>query len=210
MRAYPKFSSSVYFQPWIGEAFEEGLWGRRTLILGQSHYQWKSDVPVTPQLTQQCIEEQCSGEESGAHWTKIAMTGIGHKPTLDEKRRFWSSVAYANFIQESVGHGPRLGPPKRQMIEASTEPFLVTLDALRPDVVWVLGYELWNWLPEETSGGPTIRRDVDALTCWYDLASQPRGSQPEKRVLAVRMLHPSAGFSSAAWHTVAVEAAHQV
>ncbi|WP_041608898.1 hypothetical protein [Thiomonas arsenitoxydans] len=209
MGTYPEFPASVYFQPWVGGAFEEGLWGRRTLILGQSHYQWDSDVPVTADLTRQCIEEQRSGEDSVAHWTKIAMVAIGHAPTLDEKRRFWDSVAYANFIQESVGHGPRVGP-KSEMIEAAKEPFLATLEVLRPDVVWVLGYTLWNWLPEEATAGPTIQKNVRALSCWYDLAPQPRMSQPVRRVLAVRMLHPSAGFSSAAWHAVAAEDAHQV
>ena len=210
MRFHPKFPSSVYFHPWIGETFERGLWGRRTLVLGQSHYQWKSNVPVTPYLTQQCIEEQCSGEESVAHWTKIAMTGIGHRPTLDEKRQFWNSVAYANFIQESVGHGPRLGQPRREMIETAKEPFIATLEVLRPDIVWVLGHGLWDWLPEEVSAGPTIQKEVAALTCWYHLAPQPQGSQAAKRVLAVRMLHPSAGFSSSDWHAIAMEAARQV
>ena len=103
------------FRPWIGENYQQGRWGKRVLVLGESHYQWDENMPIDnwPTLTIECVEEIISGHAQGrwqAFWTKVAVASLGHTSTLDEKRTFWHSVAFYNYIQHCVGFGPYARP----------------------------------------------------------------------------------------------------
>lgn len=185
---------SVYFRPWVGANYEAGFRGQRVLVLGESHYQWDEQIEAYEGLTIDCVKEQLSGERS-KFWTNIPIAFLGAYPSLADKREFWSSVAFYNYVQQFAGFGPRVSPSKESW-ENSEAAFWEVLEALKPNCIIVLGYRLWDNLPSEGERGPDV---LDApkngrWTWWYPIPKS------ESRALAYAIRHPSAGFSGTAWH----------
>ena len=82
--------------------------------------------------------------------------------------------------------------PTDQMFQASASAFFELLETHQPEIIVVLGYELWARLPKpqrentvETDGGPIQTR----------VYSYPGGS-----ARACSIKHPSSGFNGRHWH----------
>lgn len=81
---------------------------------------------------------------------------LGHVPTTEEKRYFWKSVTFYNFIQGSVGFGARVRPTPG-MWKNANQPFSEILADLKPQFLVVMGKQVWYSLPElNGSYGPSI------------------------------------------------------
>ena len=99
----------VYFRPWIGAEYEgEGLWGRRVLIAGESHYDEWSDPPIeglppplvtkhelSQTFTEECIREVANGERGVARFWNWSKTSL-------RRRRVPTSAALYLLEQDSV------------------------------------------------------------------------------------------------------------
>jgi hypothetical protein len=169
--------------------------GKRLLILGESHYQWDESIPIDdrPRLTIECIEEQISGAGTLAFWTHVAVTFLNRRPTLEEKRIFWDSVAFYNYVQFGVGFGSRIRPTN-QMWSESEPAFAEVLELHQPDVIIVLGYTLWKNLPELNGFAGPVISGADQPDTW-------RYPHPRGNALAYAILHPSSGgFSGYHWY----------
>lgn len=184
------------FQPWIGRNYQQNGWGRRVLILGESHYQWDENVPIDndPTLTIECVEKQ--PHTPGRFWTGIAIAFLNPpphcRPNPDKKRTFWHSVAFYNYIQQCVGFGP--GPnPTPAMWRASQPAFHHFLDTYQPQGVIVLGRPNWaNIQGLDGQGGPHIEGARYEETRWLQHAGG--------RCLAYGIEHPShPGFNGRCW-----------
>jgi hypothetical protein len=190
----------VKFLPWVGENYQNGLNGLRTLVLGESHYESSNnpDISNSPRETILCIEEQASGDWAKAFWTKTASALIGRRPTLEDKKLFWHSVAFYNYVQYSAGFGPRVRPPPESW-EKSKLPFEEVLNELKPELIVALGYRLMAMLPDLNGHeGPTI-----------DSAPQPRTwlyPHPLGRALVFNIRHPSSAFSPPSWYPLVLVA----
>ncbi|WP_424945856.1 hypothetical protein [Candidatus Spongiihabitans sp.] len=187
----------VHFTPWVGKNYRQcsGTFKKRVLVLGESHYQWDKDVSLSsyPTLTNECIEEQLSGQNTYRFWTMIASVFYRCYPTPKDKKTFWHSVAFANFVQESVGCSSRVRPT-REMWEKGRLAFNEMLAELCPDVVAVLGYDLWENLGESDDKGPDIpnAKKEHGETWFYPY--------PNGKALAFPIMHPSSShFKYADW-----------
>lgn len=185
---------NVKFLPWVGQNYQAGFNGLRTLVLGESHYQWYNNLEINnqPNFTIECIQEQVDGDYTFAFWTKIATALIGRKPSLADKGIFWNSVAYYNYVQESAGFGPRVRPADESW-EMSEVPFVEVLEELKPEFIIALGYRLWEMLPNLNGyEGPKIETSPQPRTWIYPYSSG--------RGLLFNIRHPSSGFSPTEWH----------
>jgi len=196
--------SAIRFRPWVGEYYASASqFGKKILILGDSHYQWNKAEPIDDQgdLTVDCIKEQISGDGSHAFWTRIVSAFLNHRPTLAEKALFWNSVAFYNYIQFSVGFGARVRPTD-QMWTDSEPGFVQVLNSQKPDMILVLGYENWDHLPElGGASGPEISgaEHKRSGTWRYPYAGGA--------ALAYAVPHPSSGgFSGSYWHPYVMRA----
>lgn len=184
---------SVFFRPWKGIHYEGGLFQKRILIVGTSHYQWNKNISLTENLTTECVEEQLNGIRTHPFWTKIVAAFLNRRPSLQDKRQFWHGVAFYNYVQFNVGFGPRI-PPKGDMWVRSKAGFMEVLQTLAPECVIVLGYELWKHLPPFGHKGPPMEGAKQTETWRYPLDNG-------REVLAYAILHPSSGgFSGTYWH----------
>lgn len=187
--------SAVFFKPWLGQNYSERISDKRVLILGESHYEWSTSGDLQPDLTQICIKEQLDGSWTKAFWTNIVIAFTGNTPRLEDKKRFWHSVAFYNYVQESVGFGPRVRP-SAEMWKRSEAPFVKVLENLKPDAMIVLGYKLWDNLPPlNGEQGPLVPKAPPKHndTWWFSTASS-------SRCLAFAIRHPSAGFNGRDWY----------
>ncbi|MGC9261252.1 MAG: hypothetical protein ACP5I8_14400 [Phycisphaerae bacterium] len=193
----------IKFKPWVGKNYCDGFDGLRTLVLGESHYQWERNKPIDNQrrLTIECIEGQLNGDCTKAFWTKIAKAMTGKKALdLDDKNKFWHSIAYYNYVQESAGFGPRCRPPGESW-RRSEMPFKDTLDFLKPQFIVALGYRLWKKLPSSGYEGPGIENAKQTRTWVYPYAGGT--------ALLYAIKHPSSAFSPQEWHNHIVAASRQ-
>lgn len=185
---------NVYFRPWVGKNYHSGgIFGTRVLALGESHYEWKPNA-LNENTTLDLIQEQANGEDPYPFWTKIAIAFLNRKPSKSDKYEFWHSVMFYNYIQCSVGNGPRIRP-KREMWDKSENAFREILLVHQPRCIIVLGERLWNNLPDFGKQGPDVTVDgARRETYLYP-------TDKEKFALASPTKHPSSpGYSAWEWY----------
>lgn len=192
--------SAVFFKPWIGDDYQAAKkFGKRVMILGEAHYQWEESITPYPELTRTAISDQVNAVYTYAFWTRVVSAFLGHKPDLTEKQELWRSVAFYNYIQESAGFGPRVRPTP-EMWTRSEPGFAEVLQEHAPQVLIVLGYQLWNNIPD-LGGTPDkpIHGAPQTQTWRYPL---DKGGT----CLAYAIKHPSSGFTGSAWQPHILEA----
>jgi hypothetical protein len=136
--------NSVLHPPWIGPHF--GADPKRLLILGESFYT-KNGEPAPREINTILVTavahstlDPDARKTWGRHFSKIsALFADGARDN------FWQRVAYYNYVQASVGIGPRLRPTAA-MWHAAVEPLKTTLLLLSPKRVLVLGFTLFGEL----------------------------------------------------------------
>lgn len=190
----------MMFDPWIGNDWGNNkniLKGNRLLVLGESHY----CNPDKPHLIGQCdpgttkeVVEQYAIRESHRFFTGITQVVSGKSKwsmTQLEVEDIWNSIAFYQYVPVFVASEARIRP-SYSMFLAGAEPFQAIIAAHKPDAILVCGYQLWWQVLKSSPGGFSGNPDTTPF--------HPLGG-----VLAARMKHPSAGFSSVLWHPVLLE-----
>jgi hypothetical protein len=103
------------FLPWVGQAYGRSsrFGSTRILVMGESHYEWcercwADRAKRAADLTAHCIAERLvlmGRPNQIQHWTKVENAFLGAAAKVAERREFWHSVSYYNFLQEVVGFG---------------------------------------------------------------------------------------------------------
>ena len=134
--------SKVRFQPYIGELYNDSRYGIRLLVVGESHYD--DDASAGSDFTSYVVDQNAF-EAGASFFTKLTKLLKGTDADLTEEDRVeaWKHIAFYNYVQEIVGDAARISPTK-EMWEAAHEPFVEVVDRLKPDVILVLGVNLWN------------------------------------------------------------------
>lgn len=184
------------WHPWIGENYENGgKFGKKVLILGESHYGTSNDNWFNENLTRLTIQQKIGEAEGeiGKFYKKAFHTNIfkafNEKPPTNENvKEFWHSVAYFNYVQGSVGAKARVRPTNNDW-KKSFKSVLKTLEILKPDIIVVLGYKLWDsiWNKFET---------VEIISESFNKNRNVHKLKFLKQPLFFCVKHPSAGFSS--------------
>lgn len=187
---------SVFFKPWIGENYHTtGLYAKRVLIVGESHY-FKNGTTPTTDFTTVVIQEIVNEEWTHPFFTKLVRVFMGYpsyeRLSQDKKKAFFNSVAFFNFIQDKTIRQPRVAPTE-PMWEIGRRAFKEVIDRLTPQCCIVLGYRLWEQLPNEGERGQPIQDGHRGETWYY--------SHNRNRVLCYPIYHPSSSrFSPNEWH----------
>jgi len=186
-------------RPWIGNNYKVGFAGKKVMVLGESHYfENVADARenVTSEIISDLFDPESPHEPYKNTYTKFAKAMVG-KPelTIDDKRNFWNSVAFYNFVQFPIS-GARMAPSAQEFAE-SAQPFFEILEELRPQIVIAWGSRLYNNLPHKGSQGDSIQApDGQWIETWeYFLGD---GS----KVTVLPITHPSAGFTPKYWNKV--------
>ncbi len=181
--------SLVTHLPWIGEHYAEGLNGKRTALIGYSHWlgeEWEDG----PDLTRKVVAEHLSGRNF-SFFARItnAFEDAGLSSGRDD---LWQRVAFFNFIPSIVG-GPELryAVGTKQQAAAGRQRFLAFLDKHAPDTVIVFTTKGWRAFPDtlETAKGEALPW-LDPMR-WpnrYDWGTYENASGHQTKAFA--LMHP--------------------
>jgi hypothetical protein len=153
--------SLIRFQPWIGPLYGEGLWGRKVLVVGESHYNKWQDVTheLDGDMTRDCIRDIISGASGASYWTPVANRIGGPEYEAQARSEFWSRASFYNFIQSPVEGGPGARPtPKQWAVGRSA--LVELLEYLRPNRIIFTGLTIGKHLPPFESLEPLGGLDV--------------------------------------------------
>lgn len=132
----------------------------KIFVLGESHYFSEKDLVsyinnerhienVTINVVKSYINFKKNKIKS-APWmttfTKFSNIINNLKLSNEETVKFWNKTSFYNFVQ-SPTKKPRSSPSKEEFIN-SIEPFIKTIEATMPHLIFIWGYRLWNNLPK--------------------------------------------------------------
>jgi hypothetical protein len=135
------------FEPWIGNRYESGgLNGIRLLVLGESHYGEPEDegAGFTIGIIRMYAQDRRFRFFTVTQKLVSGQTGY---VTNEQRREFWEHVAFYNFIQKFPGREPKIRPTEQMWADAC-DPYLRTIDELKPHLVIALGFDLGRRIPE--------------------------------------------------------------
>ncbi|MBV7313270.1 uracil-DNA glycosylase family protein [Morganella morganii] len=134
------------FLPFIGRQYEDSIYGARVMILGLSHYGDPEDA--YPEFTRDVINENAYSPGNRFFTLLTNLLRLSKDaPDDTERRAAWEQVAFYNYIQDIVGITSRISPTP-EMWDEARQPFLNVVKELKPQIIIVLGTQLWDQLPE--------------------------------------------------------------
>jgi hypothetical protein len=147
----------VYFTPFVGDEYDKGLVdGVRVLLLGESHYGIASGEEgcgrdCTQYNFDGYTDESCDIDNQHQFFKKLPRI-VARNPaiTAPESAAAWRRVAFSNFVQEFVGANARMRPSGQQWKQGQLA-LAELAKKLRPNVILVLGAQLWNHITEGQS-----------------------------------------------------------
>lgn len=206
--------SGVKFLPYVGDNYEFGvdikdgelLFGssehpkKKLLILGESHYieDYDPNVDICG-FTRDVIKDFCD-ENYSARWMntfiKFSRAIYGRETTKEEDKRLFNSTIFYNYLQVPLT-GPRTRGNDEDYIEAQSTLFSL-LDTVKPDVMIVWGYRLWEYLPDD-HGFSWAKTFINANDI-FKSAKYTLGTGHLVEVIPIH--HPSAAFDWTFWQKV--------
>lgn len=201
--------SNIFFKPFVGLSYTSGgIFGKRVMILGESHYCEEKCVDCGNSMTHpECcaftngvvgdyLNESLERQPWMSTYLKFERSLVGHETDWAERRKIWNSVVFYNYLQVAMSGTREEGTA--QQYEEAAEPFFEVLEKYRPQYVIVWGSRLWGYMPagERWSWNADIVVDGNANKCGnYALKD---GS----KVKIIPVYHPSVGYSWDYWHKV--------
>ena len=205
---------NVFFKPWIGNDYNSGgIFGKKVLVVGESHYCQKETCPEcgNPEYAGECadfttdvVNSYLSEDEKNGRWTatfkKFEKSMIGPNAYSVSSKEIWKSIAFYNFLQIAM-NGPRQGGAYTDY-ENSVSAFWEVMEELQPEVMIAWGVtRMYDNMP----GGDTWHRENDIVVDGYHVRNGWYTLKSGKRVRAIWVYHPSAGYSWDWWHKVIKE-----
>lgn len=197
----------IFFHPWIGRNYSTGgIFGKRIMILGDSHYCGEDCNECGADFKSKCnnfttdvitayLDQGNEREGWMSTFLKFERSMVNHETTPDESVKIWDSLLFYNYLQVAM-QGPRQAGTTEQY-QMAAEPFFSVMDQYQPDLLVVWGVRLWNNLPGERweDGQKMVVDGYEVQNGYYNLDNG-------KKVRAICVYHPSAGYSWDYWYRV--------
>ena len=202
-------NSKINFDPWVGNNyFSRGYCGKKILVLGESHYckdlsNGKCSACKRDNMRDDCFSqtvdvisdyiENYTGERYEQTFLCFERAVLGKKLSLDERKEFWHSVVFYNYIQFDQS-----GPRKNLIPETSNtseEASKEILEKYKPDCIIVWGCRLYSLLPHWGGKDSVLKVGNDSTDVFiYNIGG--------KNIPAMKVYHPSCpkGKSWSYWH----------
>jgi len=186
--------TAIHFSPWIGDDYEKAnLYGKRILILGESHYgKEQGNISETTSLVIKEAEFQKLYTTRFLRMVPPAVLGYSYADAVTHQQRkdFWNNVMFYNYIQESVNTGR--GKRTKKQWQNSIDAFFEVINTHKPEIIFVFGVGIGNNLSRKNAESKNINglRAVE-----YTLEGGGKS-------IAVVVRHPSGGMSYKEVHNV--------
>ena len=201
-------NSNIFFHPFVGKDYANGgIFGKRIMILGESHYCDESctdcgDCQLHREcmnFTQQVLDDYLNENKERQNWMrtflKFERSLVGEETDQAMRLKIWNSVIFFNYLQVAMG-GPREAGTAEQYHQAG-KAFFEVIEKYQPEYIIVWGKRLWNNLPNVRwqDGDDIVVDGYPVVTGAYLLSNG-------KHVKALVVNHPSVGYSWNYWYKV--------
>ena len=164
----------VYSKPWVGDHYRsQGLFNKRTLILGWPYYALKEEKTSSPDWVIKCIEREIQGDAPiKLYWINVAKTFLDDSNIYRKRKEFWPSVAFHNYLQTLVGADAKEGSStkEKEVWETSDKVFQELINEIKPQFILTLGLHLWVHLTKfKNEDGPPTRCHRHSKTYYLPL-----------------------------------------
>jgi hypothetical protein len=134
----------MHYRPWKGTSYKSGYVSKlKLLILGHSHYD-DFNRNATIHWTKKHFEKP------DRFWLHVEQVVKGFPLDNTQRKSFWNSVAFANFIQQAL---ERNGRPTKQQWNEARNSFLQLVRCTEPNLVFVFSTTVWEHLPDAQDQG---------------------------------------------------------
>lgn len=176
--------SKIFFKPWVGSEYQTGgVYGKKVLVLGESHYGDGADAPDDTTGTVKEFVYEYWGASYQQTFLCFERALAGREINQDEREQLWNSIMFYNFFQKSTT-GPRTAPDMTVKQE-SEDAFHELLEQYQPDAIIVWGQRLYELLPAWDGNETSLKVGDDSCPVWhYPIKG--------KSIPAMRVHHPSA------------------
>ena len=177
----------VFFRPFVGASYAGGgLFGKRIMVLGESHYcdegcadcgsclRHRECMEFTSGVVEQYLDRGVERQRWMQTLLKFERSLVGCETDQAQSQRIWQSVVFYNYLQVAMG-GPREAGTAAQYRQA--------------------GEALFDVMERWTDGEDIVVDGCRTATGAYSLASG-------RTVRAMAVNHPSVGYSWDYWHRV--------
>jgi hypothetical protein len=189
------------FLPFIGQYYNQGIFGKKVLVLGESHYCDEKTKPeefkdVTRNCVQAFLDKNAERERWMNTYRKFERALANKATSFEDSARIWDSLIFYNYLQEPMSKPRECGTLKQY--KDAAEPFFETLNCYQPDVVIVWGIRLYNQMPNENWEDGHQEIVVNDYKINYGYYNMSNG----KKITVLAIRHPSCPFSWTFWHKV--------
>ncbi len=202
-----EYSRRVKIRPSVGRfyATSNGVFQKKTLILGGSHYADDYDDPEVDnsEFTDEIVTQYLEGGSGSwkSTFSKFINSVFGTEADQAQREQFFESVAFYNYLQEIAGGHGTSASLYDYKDSRNFEAFCDVIEELRPEVVISWGAKVWNALPNEWTFGPAIKRTDIVTEPRLDVGIQDYPFQGGTiRLIGVK--HPSGGFEREGHHAL--------
>lgn len=199
----------VHFLPWIGKEYQNGgIFGKRILVLGESHYCGSCTREMCERRFDDCrdftvdVVANCylNKQRKYNNWMKtftcFERSLVGKWTDEESRLKIWNSVVFYNYLQYALDVPGKAG--ESDAYQKAIEPFYQVLDYCKPEIIIVWGKRLWGWVPRdarwEQCEGVSFDGDV-VDNGFYHLSDGNKAK-------AFPVYHPSRGYAWDFWHKV--------
>ena len=200
-------NENIFFQPFVGNNYGKGLFGKRIMVLGESHYCDKGCIDCGKfskhrdcmNFTNNVMHDYLDKDKTHEKWMntfkKFERSLVGYETDVEDSERIWNSVLFYNYLQVAMG-GPREAGTAEQYQRAEAALFEI-FKKYQPDYVIVWGKRLHANMP---SIGLQDRPDIIV-----DGNHIVNGIYTPYNIKVIVVNHPSVGYSWDYWHRAICE-----
>ena len=183
------------FLPFVGSSYYSNAFGKRIMVLGDSHYGAEFSPDITKDVLNRYLDVTHEREGWMNTFTKFERSLVNMATTREDSHVIWNSLLFYNYLQVLLD-GPREAGTAEQYAN-SANAFFNVLEEYKPEVLIVWGMRLWNVLPEANwEKGEEINVEGYGVQNGYYRLSDGN------KVRAFCVYHPSAGYDWGYWYKV--------
>ena len=171
-------SSNSFFKPHIGTFYNEGLHGKKVLVLGASFYCGKTECPYFGTCTNEDLkdsspfDELCPFYDVALHNAPSTEDGAAHKKFANSitkslnlnHNRFWDFVSFTNYIQFFLPHWKT---KIEYCSDRDAKTLIEIIRSLQPDVIFVWGCVINQHIKQSFSKDIKVIENTDGyLWSW--------------------------------------------
>ncbi len=208
--------SKVFFEPWIGKNYYDGINGHRVMVMGHDHVCDGCDKcgivaerGECAYFTQKVVRDYIDWRETGVvptpdydGWLQtyfnFAKCIFGYEPEYEEERhKFWDRILFCNFLQVAVPQY-NIQAPDEAYIQAQ-DAFIELINKHQPDLIIAWGNGAYDYTPAYNGRDldPLIVEEVNLKAERYEYTLESG-----KKCVMIKVHHPSMYFSPTKWHEV--------